>query len=116
MLAAMAWTLVEFDEPCLFTSGHPVVYVVETPPPPMIGVGLGTADATYFPLTPSRALVIRPVPTQDHVLRGTESLARQLNIRMLTAQLSSQLLLSPDVRRHALPATVSQTGFPYDVL
>jgi hypothetical protein len=43
MLAAMAWTLVEFDEPCLFTSGHPVVYLVETPPPPMMGVGFGAA-------------------------------------------------------------------------
>lgn len=116
MLATMAWTLVEFDEPCLFTSGHPVVYLVETPPPPMIGVGFGTADATYVPLTPSRALTMRPVQADDQVLCGTRELARKLNIRMLTAQLSDQLLLCPDVPGHPLPVTSAQASFPYELL
>jgi hypothetical protein len=112
----MAWTLVEFDEPCLFTSGHPVVYLVETPPPPMVGVGFGTAGATYVPLTPMCALTIRPVQVDDRVLRGTPELARKLNVRVLTAQLSDQLLLSPDVPTHPLPATPGQAGFPHELL
>lgn len=116
MLAVMAWTLVDFEEPGLFTSGHPVIYLVERPPPPMMGVGFGTTDATYVPLTPSRALVIRPVQAEDRVLHGTAALARQPIIRMLTAQRSDQLLLCPDVPSHPLPATLDQASFPHEVL
>lgn len=116
MVAAMSWTLVEFVEPWLFASGLPVMLLAQTPPPPMMGLGLGTADATYVPVSPSRALWIQPVDRADRVVAGNRALARRLNFEMLIAPLSAQLLLSPDAAEHPLPATRSQTGFPVELL
>jgi hypothetical protein len=115
MVASMSWLRVDFDEPCLLSSSHPVVMLAERPPPRMMGLGLGTADATYVPLSPSRALAVRPTLGADRAFTGSPSLARKLNYQVLTASLSDQLLLCPDVATHPLPVVRTQAGFPREL-
>lgn len=114
MVAAMSWVHVEFEVPCLFSSGQPVIHLVERPG--LFGVGFGNADLTYVPLTPSRALVLRPFDGEDHVVVGSHGLARALNFRMLVAPLSTRVLQCPDVLVHPLPVTAGQARFPYELM
>lgn len=115
MVASMSWLLVDFDEPCLLSSSHPVVMLAERPPPRMMGLGLGTAEATYVPLSPSRALAVRPTLEHDRIITGSTSLARKLNFQVLIASLSNQLLQCPDVDTHPLPVVCAHAEFPREL-
>ncbi|MEA2362611.1 MAG: hypothetical protein QOD71_1756 [Thermoleophilaceae bacterium] len=97
------WTLVRFDEPCLFTSEHPVIYLNERDHP--LAYGMATADQVYLPVSNDHALLMSH-PWSDWpeaVVAGTLALARQLNWAMLRFPTSERLLVHPDIRGHPFP-------------
>lgn len=121
-LTRMCWTLIEFDEPCLLSSEHPILLLaVHASPMP---VGLGTADAIYVPLSPTHGLSLsRPGvivhafrQARDRTISGTHSLAAKLNYRTLTSPLSDKLPTAIDTPNHPLPATTDQAAFPDEIL
>lgn len=124
VLMAMTWRLVVFDEPCLFTSEHPLTYWREpSPMDRMYGIGPATADEVRLPISPTRALVLtppepgrKPFDRSEHErsYAGTRTAARRLNWGTLTFPPSERLLLSPDVAQHPLPATLAQVNGPHD--
>lgn len=124
VLMAMTWRLVVFDEPCLFTSEHPLSYWREpSPMDRMYGIGPTTADEVRLPISPTRALVLtppepgrKPLDRSEHerTYAGTRTAARRLNWGTLTFPPSERLLLSPDVAQHPLPATLAQANGPHD--
>jgi hypothetical protein len=107
-----------FDEPCLFSSEHPLSYWRQ--PSPMdrsYGIGPATADEVRLPISPTRALVLTPPEPSlkpfDHsryerANRGNVAAARRLNWGTLTFGPSERLLLGPHVATHPLPVTVNQ--------
>jgi hypothetical protein len=123
MFMAMTWRLVIFDQPCLFTSEHPVSYW-RTPSPmnAFYGIGPATCDEVRMPISPTRALVLTPpelgrkpfdISEHEHAYAGDRAAARRLNWGTLTFPPSERLLLSPDVTQHPLPATLGQAEFAF---
>ena len=111
LIAKRTWTLVELDEPCLFTSDYPLVHI--TPFPDSMGYGVITAERLYLPITPSLALVLSHPWTSwpEARVSGTRLLAERLNWATLVHPNSSELLCHPDVEHHALPGlSVLQSG------
>jgi Protein of unknown function (DUF4238) len=123
LFMAMTWRLVVFDEPCLFTSEHPVTY--RRRPSPMnafYGIGPATSDEVRMPISPTRALVLTPpelgrkpfdLSEHEHTYAGDRAAAKRLNWGTLTFSPSERLLLSPDVTQHPLPATLGQAEFAF---
>jgi hypothetical protein len=119
MFMAMTWRLVVFDEPCLFTSEHPVSYW--RPPSPMdrmYGIGPATSDEVRLPISPTRALVLTPtepgrnlfdLSKYEQIYAGDRAAAKRLNWWTLMFPASERLRLSPDVAEHPVPANLEQT-------
>jgi hypothetical protein len=89
------WVLIEFDEPCLFTSDEPVW----SDGPWLI------APEIRLPLSPQRVLVLgRPdLGLQERTVRCTLDQARLVNLGTLLHEASTSLLLAPDVASYPLP-------------
>lgn len=123
LFMSMTCRLVTFDEPCLFTSEHPVSYW--RPPSPMnafYGIGPATSQEVRMPISPTRALVLTPpelgrkpfdISEHEHTYAGDRAAAKRLNWGTLTFPPSERLLLSPDVAQHPLPATLGQADFAF---
>lgn len=118
VLMAMTWRLLRFDEPCLFSSEHPLSYWRQSSPiDRAYGIGAATADEVRLPISPTCALVLTP-PEPGRKLfersryecayRGNVAAARRLNWGTLTFPPSERLLLGPHVATHPLPMTVNQ--------
>ena len=76
------WHIVTFDEPTLITSDNPVLLKPDDTQPYywLRGVGLGTAQEIWFPLTSTRLLVLsHPDYTGPRILKGTPQLAQRAN-------------------------------------
>jgi hypothetical protein len=108
----MYWTLVSFATPCLLSGPLPVAYWRRDQVPMGMGIGPITAEEVVMPLSPLRALVLThpPVGTdpstvgdRDRTVAGDEVNAAHLNGIML--QWNDQLLMSPDIATHPVPAT-----------
>jgi uncharacterized protein DUF4238 len=56
-IAQRTWTLVRFDEPCLFTGEAPVVH--SDPSGGEHGFGVATTEQMYMPISTTHALVLR---------------------------------------------------------
>jgi hypothetical protein len=118
VLMAMTWRLLIFEEPCLFSSEHPLSYWREpSPMDRMYGIGPATADEVRLPISPSRALVLTPPEPgrklfdrsrHERAYWGDTAAARRLNWGTLIFPPSERLLLGPHVRTHPLPVTLSQ--------
>jgi uncharacterized protein DUF4238 len=118
VLMAMTWRLLVFEEPCLFSSEHPLTYWRERSlTDRMSGIGPATADEVRFPVSPSRALVLTPPEPgrrlfdrsrHERTYCGDTAAARRLNLGTLLFPPSERLLLGPHVQSHPLPVTVSQ--------
>lgn len=111
------WTLVCFEEPCLFSSEHPVVFV--NPSHEQMGYGVATAEKLYLPVSPTRALVMSLpwASWPECIVHGTDALARRLNWATLTLPTSERLLMHPDVAAHPLPGPTdlpAVSGWPDD--
>jgi hypothetical protein len=105
----MAWKLIRFPQPWLFTSDHPVVYWRE-PDPARAAMGLGIGPATAreirIALSPTAMLVL-VYPHQvdepgDAEHEGTYEAAQWLNWNHIEWPATRQWLLSPDVQSHAM--------------
>jgi hypothetical protein len=103
LLLPRTWTLVSFAQPCLFSSEHPVIYINPSGEPG--GYGVVTAEKIYLPLSVTRGLLLSHPWTAwpDAAVRGTDALARRLNLAVMALPTSERLLLHPDVEEHALP-------------
>jgi Protein of unknown function (DUF4238) len=120
MFMVMTWQLVVFDEPCLFTSEHPVTYwrgPSSANAYAFYGIGPATSDEVRMPISPTRALVLTPPELgrkpfdrseHHHTYPGDRAAAKRLNWGTLTFPPSERLLLCPDVEQHPLPATLGQ--------
>jgi uncharacterized protein DUF4238 len=118
VLMAMTWRLLVFEEPCLFSSEHPLSYWREpSPMNRMYGIGPATADEVRLPISPSRALVLTPPERgrklfdrsrHERAYCGDTLVARRLNWGTLSFPPSERLLLGPHVKTHPLPVTVRQ--------
>ena len=109
----MAWKLVRFAAPCLFTSDHPVLYWREPDRlSPFMGIGPATANEIRIPLSPSAVLVLtHPYEIDedgDAEHQGDQAIARCLNRNVLAWPANKQWLICPDVERHPLPVTRTQ--------
>lgn len=101
LLGQRRWTLVNFDQPFLFTGEHPVVHIVGATG----GYGIATAERFHFPISTTRSLVLSP-PWSDwpeRAVHGTVELATRLNWATLTHPANSELLMHPEVTCHPLP-------------
>jgi hypothetical protein len=107
MLLRRTWTLVVFDEPCLFTGEHPVVHI--NPSGGTYGYGVATAERLYMPVSTTNALVLSMpwAGWPETVVYGTRELARRLNWAMLMQPANMELLLHPDVGGHPLPSAAA---------
>jgi hypothetical protein len=111
VLFKRTWSLVRFDEPCLFTAENPVVHI--NPSGESMGYGAATAEQMYMPVSPERALLLSHPWTSwpEAAVNGTTELATRLNWAMLSYPSNVELLLHPDVERHPLPgAALLATG------
>jgi hypothetical protein len=104
LLLKRTWSLVEFDEPCLFTGEHPVVRI--NPSGDSGGYGVVTAEQLYMPVSTTNALVLSHPWTAwpEARIYGNAQLAQRLNWAMLTQPSNFELLLHPDVEAHPLPS------------
>lgn len=117
-VAKRTWTLVRFDEPCLFTGENPVVHI--DPAGGEFGFGVATCEQMYMPISTTRALVLAHPWTSwpETVVNGTRQLAERLNWAMLNYPANHELLLHPDVAQHPLPgvallASAESTWWPW---
>jgi hypothetical protein len=118
VLMAMTWRLIVFDEPCLFSSEHPLSYWRESSPTDGgDGIGLVTADEVRLPIGPWSALVLTPPEfgrepfdrsRSERTYRGDITTAQRLNWGTLSFPPSERLLLAPNLKTHPLPVTVAQ--------
>jgi hypothetical protein len=98
------WTLVGFEQPCLFTSDEPVTMVRGTR-----AAALGTADDIALPVSTTNALVLSwpDAGLNETVLPAGEDSAARLNERMLWWPPARGLLVSLDVATHPLSSDLS---------
>lgn len=103
LVAARTWTLVTFDQPCLFTSEAPVTLWNADG-----WAALGTADDIALPVSTTKALVLSWPESglAEGLLPASEEFAARLNQRTLYWPLSEHLLLSLDVEAHPLPTDI----------
>jgi hypothetical protein len=111
LLSRRIWTLVEFDDSCLFTGEHPVVHVTGASG----GYGVATAEQFHFPLSPSRTLLLSH-PWSGWLegrARGSMALAERLNWATFIHPANEELMSHPGVGCHPLPSleTLSGGGF-----
>jgi hypothetical protein len=113
VLSQRTWTLVSFEQPCLFTAENPLVHI--NPSSESLGYGAATAERMYMPVSPSQALVLSHPWTNwpEATVGGTTELARRLNWAMLSYPSNRELLLHPDIECHPLPGAVLATGNPW---
>jgi hypothetical protein len=102
LLAKRTWTLVTFDEPCLFTGEHPLVHITGASG----GYGAVTAEQFHFPISPIRTLLLSHPWTSwpEGRVRGTRELAKRLNWATFVHPANSELLNHPEVSAHPLPS------------
>lgn len=102
LLARRIWTLISFEEPCLFTGEHPVVHVTGSGG----GYGVVTAEQFHFPVSPSRALLLSHPWTSwpEGRVRGTPALAERLNWATYIHPANEELLVHPEIPEHPLPS------------
>jgi hypothetical protein len=95
VLSQRTWTLVSFEQPCLFTAENPLVHI--NPSGESLGYGAATAERMHMPVSPSHALVLSHPWTSwpEATLGGTTELARRLNWAMLSYPSNRELLLHP---------------------
>ena len=103
LLFRRTFTLVQFEEPCLFTGENPVVHI--NPSGEDTGFGVVTAEQMYMPVSPIHALVLSHpwAGWPEESVTGTWKLAARLNWFMLIYPNNDELLMHPDVEGHALP-------------
>lgn len=109
LLARRTWTLVTFDEPCLFTGEHPFAHVTGASG----GFGAVTAEQFHFPISPTRTLLLSHPWTNwpEGRVRGTRELAIRLNWATFVHPANAELLTHPEVSDHPLPSVaVLQRG------
>lgn len=109
LLSRRTWSLVTFDEPCLFTGEHPVVHVTGA----RGGYGVATAEQFHFPVTPTRTLLLSHPWTSwpEGRVRGTRELAIRLNWATFVHPANNELMTHPDLTAHPLPSVeVLQRG------
>jgi hypothetical protein len=102
LLVKRSWTLVTFEEPCLFTAEHPVVHVTGAEG----GYGVVTAEQFHFPVSPTRTLLLsHPWSSwpQGRV-RGSRELATRLNWATYVHPANGELLAHPEIARHPMPS------------
>lgn len=102
LFARRTWTLVSFEEPCLFTGEHPVVHVTGAEG----GYGVVTAEQFHFPVSPSRTLVLSHPWTSwpEGRVQGTRALAERLNWATYVHPANEELLANPEIRTHPFPS------------
>jgi Protein of unknown function (DUF4238) len=100
LLLQRTWTLVCFPEPSLFTSEEPVSLHG--------GGAVGNAEEVMLPVSITQALLLTHHGSGlgENILNAEAALAERFNLRTLAWPLSRNLLLSPDIERHPLPAHV----------
>jgi hypothetical protein len=100
LLLGRTWTLVSFEEPCLFTSDEPVTMVSGKRM-----AAVGTADDIALPVSTNKALVLSwPDSGLDEtVMHAGGDFAARLNERTLWWPPARGLLVSLDVQSHPLP-------------
>jgi hypothetical protein len=80
VLAEMPWALQKFERRRLLTSNRPIGFNrFPQNSDPFMGVGFGTADVIWFPLTRSAALLVSPHVTGVALLPLTVRAAREIN-------------------------------------
>src|SRR4051794_22697825 len=105
----MHWSLVEFDEPVLATSDHPVVlWPIDEErlrPDSAITAGAHRTLEVKWPLTPSLALLAlwRDVGDKRAPVAGTEAFAESLN-SLVIAQAEEPWIHLPDTTPPRQPA------------
>lgn len=113
LLARRTWTLVGFDEPCLFTGEHPVVHVTGAGG----GYGVVNAEQFHFPVSPTRTLLLSHPWSSwpEGRVRGTRALAERLNWATFIHPANGELLTHPELAAHPLPspAVFAAGGFPW---
>jgi hypothetical protein len=102
LLARRTWTLVSFEEPCLFTGEHPVIHVTGAEG----GYGVVTAEQFHFPVCPSRTLVLSHPWTSwpEGRVNGSRELAERLNWATYVHPANEELLTHPETAAHPLPS------------
>jgi hypothetical protein len=106
----MSWKLLRFEEDCLLTCDHPVIYWRRPESHfPFDGIGPITSDEVRVPLSPRAALILVHPPQvevgDDREYCAGEIVARALNRNVLFWPSSRQWLMRPGVR-HALPGSL----------
>lgn len=101
LLLQRTWTLVSFEEPCLFTSDEPVTMVSGKRM-----AAVGTADDIALPVSTTKALVLswRDSGLGETLLQAGDDFAARLNERTLWWPPARSLLVSLDIQRHPLPS------------
>lgn len=102
LLAKRTWTLVSFEEPCLFSGEHPVVHVTGSEG----GYGVATAEQFHFPVSSTRTLLLsHPWSSWPQgSVRGSRELATRLNWATYVHPANGELLTHPEIAHHPLPS------------
>lgn len=112
ILLKRVWTLVVFEEPCLFTGEHPFVHI--NPRGDRMGYGIATAQRLYMPVSTTAGLVLsHPWSGWEETVVHGNGLARRLNWAILTHPANNELLLHPDISGHPLPSVVELRRSPH---
>lgn len=111
LLARRIWTLVAFEEPCLFTGGHPVVHVTGAEG----GYGVATAEQFHFPVSPQRTLLLSHPWSSwpEGRVRGSLALAERLNWATYVHPANEEFMVHPDVVCHPLPSLATFSRRPF---